>query len=211
MAKHLRHNAFANSAANISGLEWQVYSTTLAETESFEDLFAPSFWRHHAVGRLQEKDKLRVFAHDGSWDVELTVDKIIAGGALIRLYGGIVPAKFHGLHSDEIREMLTKDEASFDVCKLDHNGRPLPRVEQLEATGWRVVGNDNEVVEQGLRSKTLADNRLDKYLRDLGLRFPTPAESSEHVSHLRAREAEQLAATARKSPDIGRRPKQAAA
>lgn len=206
MAKHLRHSAFANTAANISGLEWQVYSTQLEETEAFEDLFNPSFWRHHASGihTLRERDFVRVLAADESWDVIVTIDKLVPGGATIKLYAGIPPLKYHGMHFSEIRELLTKSEDDFECVRLDRIGKPIPRVEQL-ASGWRVVGNDNEVVEQGIRSKTHADNQLDRYLRQLGLRMPTPAEAAQHKSDIEAREAEQAKAIARKSPATGPR------
>jgi hypothetical protein len=209
MTKHLRHNAFQNNAANRDGLETQEYLTVLGETETFEDLFDPSFWRHHATGRLKDLDVLRVRAADGSFDVFVTVERIIPGGAEIHVLSGRLPAKYHGMHSFEIRELLTKDEADFEIVKMNQDGRAVPRVEQL-ATGWRVVGNDNEVVDKDMKSKTLADNRLERYLRDLMLRMPTPAEAAAHKSAIEAREAEQLAAIARKSATPGRRQQAAA-
>lgn len=199
MARHLRHNAFANSTANISGLEWQIYSTTLDEGDSFEDLFQPGFWRHHASGRLHQGDEIRVRAADSSFDVYVTVRDIVPGGAQMDFSHGRLPAKYHGMHSDEIRDLLMKDETQFEVVKMDREGKPIPRIEQLP-TGWRVVGNDNEVVEHSIRSKAAADNRFDKYLRDLALRMPTPAEMAAHKAEHEARDAEQSKATHRKSP-----------
>ena len=209
MAKHLRHNAFQNNAANRDGLETQEYLTTLGETETFEDLFDPSFWRHHATGRLKDLDVIRVRAADASFDVFVTVERVIPGGAEIQFLHGRLPLKYHGLHAHEIREALSKDEADFECVKLNQDGRAVPRVEQLP-TGWRVVGNDNEIVEKDLKSKTLADNRLDRYLRELNLRMPTPAEMANHRTAIEQREAEQLAAIARKSPASGKRVQAAA-
>ena len=202
MAKHLRHSAFQNSAANISGLEWQVYSTVLEETDSFDDVFQPSFWRHHSAGThtLNENDLVRVIAHDGSFDFLVTVREVIPGGLVVSFYTGRVPHAYHGMHADDIRDVFLKNEAEFDLVKLDNAGRPIPRVEQL-ATGWRVVGNDSEVVEHSIRSKSQAEHKFDRYLRDLKLRLPTPAESAQHKQAITDREAEQTKATQRKSPN----------
>ena len=212
MANHLRLSAFANSAPNIDGLEWQVYSTRLDETDSFEDLFNPTYWKHHAGGThsLRELDKVRLIAADKSFDVEITIDEIVPGGAKIRLLGGMLPLKYHGMHSDEIRNILTKNEAEFEVVKLTSDGKAIPRVEQL-ATGWRVIGNENEVVEHSIKSKSVADNRLDRYLREISLRMPTPAEAHAHAEDIRARELEQQRAIAKKSPSPGHRPAKAEA
>ena len=212
MANHLRLSAFANSAANISGLEWQVYSTRLEEHESFEDLFNPTFWKHHASGThaLREMDVVRLVSADRSFDVWLTIDELVPGGAKISILFGKLPLKYHGMHSDEIRGALTKNEADFEVVKLTREGKSVPRVEQLP-TGWRVIGNENDVIEQGIKSKTAADNRLDRYLRELSLRMPTPAEAHAHSQAILARETEQAQATARKAPSPGRQPARAEA
>ena len=209
MVKHLRHNAFENNAANRDGLQTQEYLTILGETETFEDLFDPGFWRHHTTGRLKDLDVLRVRAADGSFDVFITVEQVIPGGAEIHYLYGRPPIKYHGLHAHEIREALTKNEADFEVVRMNQDGKPVPRVEQLP-TGWRVIGNENEIVDKELKSKTQADNRLERYLRELNLRFPSPAESAAHKTAIQAREAEQLAAIARKSASPSRRPPAAA-
>ena len=207
MANHLRLSAFANSAANLSGLEWQVFSTQLEEHESFEDLFNPTFWKHHASGThaLRELDKVRILAADKSFDVEVTIDELVPGGAKIRLLNGMLPLKYHGMHSSEIRDILTKNEAEFEVVKLNQDGKSIPRVEQLP-TGWRVIGNENEVIEHSIKAKSAADSRLDRYLRELSLRMPTPAEAHAHAEGIRARELEQARATAKKAPTTGRHP-----
>ena len=212
MANHLRLSAFANSAPNIDGLEWQVYSTRLEETDSFEDLFNPTFWKHHANGThaLREMDQVRLIAADKSFDVRITIDELVPGGAKISILYGKLPLKYHGMHSDEIRNILTKDESEFEVVRLTQDGKSVPRVEQL-ATGWRVIGNENDVIEHSIKSKTAADNRLDRYLRELSLRMPTPAEAHAHAELIRARELEQARATAKKSPTPGRAPVKAEA
>ena len=205
MAKHHRHDAFENNAPNRDGLQTQEYLTTLAETDTFEDMFNPTFWLHHTRGRFRPLDVLRVRGSDGSFDVFITIENIIpGGGAEIEYLYGRLPIKYHGLHASEIKSLLVKDEADFEVVRLNQDGKPVPRVEQL-ATGWRVIGNDNEVVDKELRSKTIADNRLERYLREVHLRFPSPAEMAAHKTAVEAREAEQLAAIARKSPAPGRR------
>lgn len=195
MAKHLKQDAWKNFSPNFGGQEWQLYSTVLDADIAFEDLFVPGFWKHFASGTkaLIEGDIVRLRAADRSFDVDMSVEKVMPGGLEMRLRGGRVPREFKNLHYDEITEVFAKDESEFELVKMDHEGKPLPRVEWMEKLGiYRVIGNDNDVIEREVKAKSKADDRLDKYLRDLRLRMPTAEESAKH------KEAEAVRAEARK-------------
>lgn len=195
MGKHLKLDAWKNFSPNFAGHEWSCYYTVLDADVSFEDLFVPSFWKHHASGTraLIEGDLIRVVAADRSFDVDMTVDRVIPGGIEVSLRGGRVPKEFKGFHYDEIREIFKKDESQFDLVKMDHEGKALPRVEWMERLQiYRVVGNDNDVIETDIKAKSKADARLEKYLRELRLRMPTEDE------RLRHKEAEAAKAETRK-------------
>jgi hypothetical protein len=141
---------------------------------------------------LIEGDIVRVIAADRSFDVDVTVDKIVHGGIEISLRGGRVPVEFKGFHSDEIREVFKRDESQFEVVRMA-NGKPLPRVEYMDRLdSYRVVGNDNDVIEDAIKAKGKAEARLERYLREARLRLPTEAEAAKH------REDEAKLAEARK-------------
>src|SRR5262249_35059581 len=129
----------------------------------------------------------------------VSVGSVVPGGIDIHFRGGRLPADHHGLHDTELKELFTRNEVDFDIVNLNHDGKAIPRIEFLPATDWRVIGNDNEIVAKGIKSKREADNRLEKHLYDLKLRLPMPAESGEHVAKLRAIAEEQARANARKT------------
>jgi hypothetical protein len=202
MARYLKQDAWKNFSPNFGGQEWGIYSTVLDSGVAFEDLFVPSFWKHHASGTraLVEGDIVRVRAPDGAFDVFVTVEKLVPGGITVSLMSGRVPREYKGFHQDEIREIFAKDESEFDVVKMDHEGKPVVRVEWMERLQtYRVVGNDNDVIEADIKAKSKADDRLDKYLRDLRLRMPSTAEQATHRE-------EQLAKAEARKPASQRKP-----
>ena len=164
MANHLKQDAWRNFSPNLSGQEWGWYSTVLGDGASFEDLFVPGFWKHHASGpkALIEGDIIRVRAADRTFDVDLTVETLVPGGINVSLRGGRVPVEFKGFHYDEIRDIFKKDESEFELVKLA-NGRAVPRVEYMDRLdNYRVIGNDNDVIEDGIKAKGKADARLER-------------------------------------------------
>lgn len=201
MAKYLKADAWKNFSPNLGGQEWGMYSTVLDANASFDDLFVPAFWKHHASGThaLIEGDLVRVRASDRSFDVDMAVERVVPGGLEVSLRGGRVPIEFKGMHSDEIREIFAKDESEFDVTGMDHDGKPVPRVEWMERLQvYRVIGNDNDVIETDIKAKRKADDRLDKYLRELRLRLPTQDEMAKHKEEQAAKADARRATSARK-------------
>lgn len=194
MAKHLKLNAWENSSPNMGGQQWQIYHTVLDETDFFEDLWAPSYWKHFATGtkQLNEGDIVRIKGSDNSFDIMVSIEERVPGGLNVEYYAGRLPVEYKGLHASEIREVFAKDETQFDVVKMDAAGKPVPRLEHLPATQWRVLGNDNEVVAQDIKSKREADNRFEKYLRDMRLRMPTPIEAAVHKTDMENKAAERV-------------------
>jgi hypothetical protein len=201
MTKQLRMNAFQNSAPNIGGQEWQIYSTVLEETDSFEDIFIPSWWKHYTTGQtaLRELSMVRLVAEDHSFDVFVTIRKIQPGGAVVEYLFGKLPPQHQGATSEDLSAKFVKNPEDFAVVNLDRMGKPHTRVEYLPATHWRVIGNDNEVVEKDIKSKAAADSRLEKYLYDMSLRLPSPAEQAAHVKSIADKEAEQSKVNARRA------------
>lgn len=203
MAAALRMNAFENNGtANFSGLKWQLYSTTLGEGDTFQDLFYPSWWVHYSTGgrpALILKDMVNAIAHDGSFDVFLRVIDVIPGGIIMDLHSGKVPYEYKDWHADDFRKNFTKNEADFAVCEMDRNGKAIPRIEHLPATDWRVIGNKGDVIAQNIRSKNEADNQLVKYMYELQIRFPSAAEMAAHVTARELKEIEQTKISNRRS------------
>jgi hypothetical protein len=190
MARYLKQDAWKNFAPNLGGQEWGIYSTVLDADVTFEDLFVPGFWKHHASGprALVEGDIVRMRACDRTFDVDVTVEKVIPGGIVVSLRGGRVPRQYKGFHQDEIREIFAKDESEFELVKMDQEGKPVPRIEWMERLAvYRVVGNDNDVIEAEIKAKSKADDRLDKYLRELRLRMPDTDEQARHREEQLAR------------------------
>jgi hypothetical protein len=129
----LKQDAWKNFAPNLGGQEWGIYSTVLDADVTFEDLFVPGFWKHHASGprALVEGDIVRMRASDRTFDVDVTIEKVIPGGIVVSLRGGRMPRQYKGFHQDEIREIFAKDESEFDLVKMDQEGKPVPRIECL--------------------------------------------------------------------------------
>lgn len=204
MSAHLRQNAFGNGfAPNVAGYENGFYQTTLAENDFFEDIFRPSWWRHYSSGTtaFRAGDIVRLRGADASFDFDVVVMNVLFGGAEVQYRCGSLPYEFHGLHATELAERFRKNEAEFTCCALNRDGRAIPRVEQMDLDKtWRAIGDNNEVVKAGLKSKSQADAELSRYLYALKLRFPTPAEMTNHVKEIQDREMAGIAAAGKRSP-----------
>jgi hypothetical protein len=205
LSKALRSGAFTNSCPNVSGLSSNYWETHLEDTDDFADIWSVAWWKHHcsagANGCVLEGDLVRLIATDKSFDIVVSVERVLPGGAEVHLYHGRLPEDIAGLDAYEIRRRYTKNEADFSLVKMDHEGKPFVRVEYLPASKWRVVGDDRQVVAESIISKSEADKRLSKYLFDMNLRMPAPGEMAKHVQDILAKEAEQAKVTARKQPN----------
>lgn len=143
----------------------------------FEDLFQPQFWFHHQE-RFRKFDEVRVRSSDGSFDVRLTVAKVVPGGVRMEYLGGRAPA---GLESfKEIEDAAKSLSQDLRLAPMDKQGAPIPRTEYLDATKWRVIGVDNNEVRRGFESKAEAQAYLASYLDDLNMRLPSDEEGEQH-------------------------------
>jgi hypothetical protein len=68
----------------------------IPEPVSYEDLFAPTFWRDH-VKRLKVNDVIRVRGQQAEFDCELVVDALCEGGIVVSEHPKPrhVPADWH--------------------------------------------------------------------------------------------------------------------
>ena len=205
MSKALRQNACPNSSPNFSGLSSNHWEIHLDDTDDFCDIWIPSWFRHHcsegANGRFLENDIVRLIAADRSFDIYVSIEKILPGGIEVFFLYGRLPEEIAGLDAYEIRRRYVKNETEFALVKMDAEGKAFVRVEHLPASKWRIVGDDRQVVAEGIVSKSEADKRLSKYLFDMNLRLPTPSESAAYVTELKNREVEQAQINARKRPN----------
>lgn len=178
------HRASAFGVQDQTHFKFNSYHTRLEPHVPFQAIFDPVFWVH-ARERLKKDDMIRVQAYDDSFDVWITVSKVLDGGIQMRyMYGDSGAVTDPQGAADEVRI----GELTERCVPLDAEGNPVPRVQFTPVTKWRVIGLDNKEVVRDLETEAEAVERLGQYLVDLHLRYPTIEESDA------AREAGEAAA-----------------
>lgn len=176
------HRASAFGVQDQTHFKFNSYHTRLEPNVPFKAIFDPIFWVH-ARERLKKGDIIRVQAYDDSFDVWVTVGRVLDGGIEMSLMPRMPVADpqgaAEGVHIGELTERCVP---------LDAEGNPVPRVQFTPVTKWRVIGLDNKEVVRDLETEAEAVERLGQYLADLHLRYPTIEESDA------AREAGEAAA-----------------
>ena len=170
--------------------------------DTYADLFVPTFWAYHRAklsdgldrsidkdGRDDHRrgpDMIRVRAHDGSFDVQLTVVAIKADGVVMQRWP-IEPSA----------EDLAKAKEIGGVDRYvpyGNDGKPVVRTQFTEATKWRVIGLQGEV-SANHKDEPTATKAMAQYLKDI--RYAMPAEEDQkkelaaHEARVAAEEAHQ--------------------
>jgi hypothetical protein len=165
------------------------YFVKLRPTDTFADLFLPTFWSYHR-NRLKQFDIVRVVAHDHSFDVDLTVASVNVTGAVMKvrpLFGDAVGV-------DALAAAIKQAaEAKLTTVPFASDGKPEVRIEFLPATQWRVVGLRGFEVARDLKSEAEAGKAMSKYLTDSHLEMPT-AEAIEAAADAAKSEADKAKA-----------------
>lgn len=124
-------------------------------------LFRQDFWVNQV--HLRKGDILRCVANDGSYDFEMRVhsNKVKDSKATITV-------SLYPIVPDFIIEAAESGEATKQMA-THVNGKPVPRVEQAGADGWRVIGFAGEVVSHGHASQAVATLSMAEYINDAGI------------------------------------------
>jgi hypothetical protein len=173
----------------------QRYFVKLRPSETFDDLFVPTFWSYHK-SKLTKYDTVRVVAHDDSFDVDLAVHEVVAGGVVMRLrplFGSAVGAE--GL----VQAAKAAEAASLKIVPIAADGMPEARVEFLPATQWRVLGLGSVEVARDLASEPKALDVLSSYLTQARLVLPSDDEIAAAKAKAAANAAEASAKASEKT------------
>lgn len=134
----------------------------------FEDLFSPGFWSHHR--KLVKADIVRVRAHDGSFDFNVSVLATPQGGAVVDVW----PRYPTGTDINAARAAIDAGAAARPkVVPIMSNGKVAVRVEFRDATKWRVIALDGSELSNGHETQADAEAARDKYLVELRMELPS--------------------------------------
>jgi hypothetical protein len=167
------------------------YFVQLKPGDSYADLFIPTFWAYHR-GRLDSNDLIRVRAHDGSFDVSLTVAEVKTDGVVMQRW----PIEPQASVIQSAAEIGSVER----VVPFGPDGDPVVRVEFLPATKWRVLGLKGEV-SSGHKDEATAIKARDDYLNGIRYVLPDTAAVATEKERLavRAAEAAETAATKKRA------------
>lgn len=168
------------------------YFVELDPGDEYRNLFMADFWALHR-GKFQKNDWVRVRAHDGRFDVLLTVAEVNVGGIVMQRWPIEPPAE----EAAAAREVGSKTR----YVEFANDGKPQVRVDHTAATGWRVIGLNNEVVSQDHKDEPAALKAMTAYLKAIHYIMPTEEEQATHLkAHLaRVAIAEEAARLKRES------------
>lgn len=170
--KHLSPNAL--TTADIATQRYTTYFTEVAEDVEYEDVFNPSYWMHHVGTRLKVFDIVRLVHVRGTFDIDVTVRSIVAGGVVVQFRSGLPP---EGVNPYEVSAEAVKEAMRVKVCPIDRNtGKPIIYIQHTPRTRWRVIGLNGVEVVRDLTTKEQAETRMALYLNEVRLRLPTDAE-----------------------------------
>lgn len=155
MASTLPPKGFFGHTTEYETRSWT--ARDVPENVEYADLFAPTFWRHHA-SKFKIGDLIRMRRVDGAWDVMLNVVAQAQGGLAVETWPK-VPAGAADAEASERGKMIEPQM---------HAGRPVPRTEHTPATKWRVIGLDGNEISRGHATKADAEVALKRYAATLG-------------------------------------------
>lgn len=122
------------------------------------DIFRQEFW--HYQTNLRKGDILRCVASDGSYDFELRVNS-----QTMKEGKNLITVSLYPILPDYIIEAAQSGTQTKQMA-THFNGRPVPRVEQAGADGWRVIGFSGEVVSKNHPSQAAATLNMAEYINN---------------------------------------------
>jgi len=146
---------------------------------TMEDLFKPVSWAHFSTGLLKKNDVVRCIAEDGYYDIDLTVREVTVGGVHM-VQRPHVGGKCGAAAMAELDEVAAK--AAPTLVPLARDGRPVVRVEFLNATKWRVIGLEGGEVSRDHKSEAEAIKEMNRYLKSAGLIMPKVPKAEKEVA-----------------------------
>ena len=175
------------SLAQLQDYAHNRYAVTLSPGDTYADLFVPTFWAHHRA-KLSDggndprraPDTIRVRAHDGSFDVMLTVVECKTDGVVMQRFPVEPPAE---------AVATAKEIGAVDrYVPYGNDGKPVVRVQFTEATKWRVLGLQGEV-SANHKDEASALKAMTTYLKDIRYAMPDEADQKRELTAHEARAA----------------------
>ena len=120
------------------------------------DLFRQEFWVNQI--NLKKGDILRCVASDGSYDFEMRVNSAAVKDNKNNVTVGLYP-----IIPDYIVEAANSGAAAVQMAS-HVNGKPVPRVENAGADGWRVIGFSGEIASRNHVSQAAATLAMVEYV-----------------------------------------------
>jgi hypothetical protein len=172
------------------------YFVQLRPEHRYADLFVPTFWAFHR-GKLGENDWVRVRAHDGHFDVLLTVAEMKTDGVVMKRW----PVEPTAQEAAEAAEA----EKTVAFVPYANDGKPVVRVEFLPATQWRVIGLKAEVISEGHKEEAAARKVMAEYLKGIRHAMPSDEDQAAEMKRHEAKVASaEMVAQARRDRDASR-------
>lgn len=182
-------SARALTNASLAEQTYATYLEMLPETIEYEEIFYPTFWRHHK--KVRPYTMLRLRRVDHAFDVFVTVRTPVAGGLVVEFHSGRPPA---GVDPYEVQSAVHAEAAKLKVAPIGADGKPQIKIEFLPKIKWRVLGLGAEEIQRNIETRDQAEIIMADYLRSISMRNPT---DEELLAEMKRRTA--LAAAAQKA------------
>lgn len=187
--KYLRPGALTN--ASLVEQTYAQYFELIPETVDYEEIFYPTYWRHHKKVRPYTIIRLRRLDH--AFDVFITVRTPVAGGLVVEFHSGRPPA---GVDPYEVQSAVHAEAAKLKIAPIGRDGKPVIKIEFLPKIKWRVLGLDSEEIARNVETREQAETMLADYLRSISMRNPTDEELLVEAKKRTAAAAQKAAAPA---------------
>jgi hypothetical protein len=184
--KYLRAAGLTN--ADISVQKYTSYIEEVGADVAYEDVFHPSFWRHHK--KLRRHDVIRLVHPRGDFDIYVTVRAVVGGGVVVDYHGGRPP---EGVDSYAVARDELSAAMKIRPVPIAADGKPAVFIEHLPKTKWRVIGLNRTEIKRDIATQEEAQIEMSLYLNEIRMRLPTPEEI---LAELQLRERLMLAAEA---------------
>lgn len=185
---------------DVGGNKTNHYTVKLPPAFAYEDLFTPSFWKHHQI-RLNLMDIVRVRAESGAFDVMLTVGGKAENGELMMELWPKFPSHMTAQKIADVSQAGSEARAvaptKVPLSKAD--GMPLVRIEYLDATKWRLRGYDGQEVSRNHPTEASAKEAMARYLANMKLEMPDDEEISAAIAAAKEAKAKAVEKQTKKS------------
>jgi hypothetical protein len=164
-------SARAMTNASLAEQTYATYLEMLPETIEYDQIFYPTFWRHHK--KLRPYTMIRLRRVDGAFDVFVTVRTSVAGGLVVEFHSGRPP---RGVDPYALESEVHAEAAKLKVAPIGRDGKPVIKVEFLPKIKWRVLGLGSEEIQRNIETRDQAEIAMADYLRAISMRNPTDEE-----------------------------------